>query len=47
MLGEAIPGVPVLDVLDPSYTALQPAPHMPISASESILPPVARRAGDG
>jgi hypothetical protein len=46
MLTAAIPQVPTFDVMHPSYTALQPAPHSPISAAGNVLPPVARRAED-
>jgi hypothetical protein len=44
MLERAIPGVPVFDVMDPAYRALQPAAHSPTGAADGMLPPVARRA---
>jgi hypothetical protein len=44
LLADAIEGVPVVDVLHPSYRALQPAAHSPSAAADGMLPPVARRA---
>jgi hypothetical protein len=40
----AIPDVPVFDVMDPVYRAMQPAAHSASGAADGMLPPVARRA---
>jgi hypothetical protein len=45
MLELAIPSVPVFDVMDPDYRAMQPAAHSASGAADAMLPPVARRGG--